>query len=527
MLNRKLKSGLFCLTSFLNPGSFLAFFFIFNLVLIFITSSYPIGDFGNYYYGSKVWLDGKDLMKLYTDIHWFNEQIKASGETHFFENYIPVPPFSLFFYAPFTFFEAHTSKLIFNLLSLLLFCFSLYRLIKQLNYFEQSIYLLPLIFLYPLCSNFLQGQAYLLISSLCMEFYLALKFQHKKTAGFIIALLFSLKIYPAFLGIILLFKRDWKGLVWLAVFLVIFQGLVFLILGIETFTQYYADIFPRLAMNEITDPFSFRNQSWHTFLLQCCIPNTSLNPQPVLNAPLLAFVFQLVVYAALGSVLIRSVLKLDGFKAVVISILVMLLMNKYSSVYGLLILFPVFFLVKDLRRKKYWFLVLILFILCNLPVYKLGALPLFFQFTRLWLLIAVLFFLAETFSWRLFFMSLPVFLFPALIFFKYQNDQGIEIKINTGVLYDYQIEKDALKLYSCMGERDTINLANLQLLKIKEVALPIHGSDVILNGQSIYHSRGQVKKPLLINDSLLLVMTDENRGVGMYTLMKKSIYRGK
>src|SRR5688572_25566477 len=98
------------------------YFFILPLLLcttlLFFTKDKPIGDFGNYYYGSKVWKEGKDASLLYSDAHWFNEQIRSYGEKDYFENYAPVPPISLIVYYPFTFFESHTAKIIFNLLGI-------------------------------------------------------------------------------------------------------------------------------------------------------------------------------------------------------------------------------------------------------------------------------------------------------------------------------------------------------------------------------------------------------------------------
>src|SRR4051812_43397553 len=101
-----------------------------GLAFIFYAANKPIGDFGNYYYGSKLLADGKNIDSLYKDIHWFNEQIKAYGEKNYFENYIPVPPCNLLLYTPFTFFKAHTAKIIFNILSLLVLLVSLVRYLK-------------------------------------------------------------------------------------------------------------------------------------------------------------------------------------------------------------------------------------------------------------------------------------------------------------------------------------------------------------------------------------------------------------
>ena len=187
---------------------FIYFFLLFNFILLVITFHHPIGDFGNYYYGSKFWRQGIDPLKFYQSIHFFNSEIRQYETGIFFENYTPVPPFSLLFYLPFTLLKLSLAKVIFNLLGLFVFCFSLQRLIKVLNVFSPAFYLLPFIFLQPLYSNFHHGQAYLLVAALLFEFYIALQGNKRTTQALIIALLFCLKIFPAFIAIIFLFKKN-------------------------------------------------------------------------------------------------------------------------------------------------------------------------------------------------------------------------------------------------------------------------------------------------------------------------------
>ena len=185
-------------------------FLIIGFILITITKNNPIGDFGNYYYGSKIFIDGKFSILNYKSIIHFNTQILAYGETNFFENYIPVPPFSILFYLPLVFFKSITAKLVFNLLTLILFCFSLARVLKILNINSWVIVLLPIVFFGPLYNNIIQGQSYLLVAALLIEAYIASEKNKFFLTSLLIGLCICLKIFPAIFLIYFLLKRQYK-----------------------------------------------------------------------------------------------------------------------------------------------------------------------------------------------------------------------------------------------------------------------------------------------------------------------------
>ena len=187
-------------------------------------------------------MQGIDPLKLYQEIHFFNAEIRHFESGVFFENYLPVPPFSLLFYLPFTFLKLSIAKLVFNLFGLFIFCFSLNRLINELKYFNWWFYFLPLIFLQPIFSNFHHGQTYLLVTALMFEFYIAFNNKKNVNIGCIIALLFALKIFPAFIAILLVFKKEWKAIQWIVIFSVFLGLICYFTIGPETLNYYYINI---------------------------------------------------------------------------------------------------------------------------------------------------------------------------------------------------------------------------------------------------------------------------------------------
>jgi membrane-associated phospholipid phosphatase len=125
-------------------------------------------------------------------------------------------------------------------------------------------------------------------------------------------------------------------------------------------------------------------------LLNLFVGQPYLNPSPFLNLPIAALLIQALFYA----VLVNLVLQVQRFQPAHFSLafllLVLCLLNQYNTVYGLLVLLPVAFAIKDLPKNKFILLVLLLFLICSLPVFKLQHLPLLLQYTRFWLLLIVL-----------------------------------------------------------------------------------------------------------------------------------------
>ncbi len=368
---------------------------------------------------------------------------------------------------------------------------------------------MPFIFFQPLFSNFHHGQAYLLITALFFEFYIARQNGQKIRLGFIVALLFALKIFPAFIAIILIFKKDWKSLQWTGFFTIILLVICYFAIGSNTINHYYLNIFPRLALNDITAPFYFFNQSFYTFLLNAFVSEPYLNPSPGINAPIIAVIIQLLFYAFVFSFFIKIFLKKSLNVSFFITILVLFLVNKYSTVYSLIILFPFTFLIKEVPVKKAMLINSMLLIACNIPVYKLSNFPLVLQYPRVWLLISLFFVLINTlkpgFDLKYFIISILIFALPSLAFYRYKNDSELEIRPKAGILYNFNVSNDKIKLYTCLGNRDSVELVDFVSKAIDSTTFTIKDH-----------------KAIYINNEKLLFMTDENSGIGMYHLKLKT-----
>ncbi len=226
-------------------------FLMIGACITIYTVHFPIADFGNYYYGSKLFLDGKFSLTDYQNIHHFNQQIAGYGETNFFENYTPVPPFSLLFYIPFTFISCAKAKILFNILSLILFCFSFLRLTSHLRLNSKHILFIPIIFIYPLYNNLYQGQTFLLIIAFLIESYIADENKKYFSSGFFLALGISLKIFPVFILLYFLLKKSFKTSIYAILLIIMIQLVTLFFVGRPIISNYFINILPRLMNNDI------------------------------------------------------------------------------------------------------------------------------------------------------------------------------------------------------------------------------------------------------------------------------------
>lgn len=505
---------------------FILFFSVFNLLLLFFSGQQGLGDFGNYYYGSKFFLQGIDPIKFYRDLHFFNSEIRSYENGVFFENYAPVPPFSLVFYAPFTVLPGIVAKTFFSLLSIALFGVALYRILRQLNFFSSWLYLLPLCFLMPLYSNISNGQTYLLITALMLECLTAFCAQSRWRVGIIVALLFSLKIFPAAIALVLILFRDWRSLSWTATFVMLFQGITWLFVGHEVFAYYYCDILPRLAENSVIEPFGYHNQSLHTFLQRIFVYHPYLNSAPLLNAPFLAMLIQSILYGFIVSFLLQARLRHPSYVTFAYCNLAIILFSQYSTVYGLLTLVPLALLFRDFWSHRLLVIYCLLALAINVPVHRIDEQTFLIQFCRPLLLFLASLLLANylgyEFKAKRFAAAFCIVLALSFNFYAFDTQPRQNLS-GKRLLYDFTVGDTTLFFNTCYGNRDSVECISFKKDRMDSLTVMNSGLKVVADHKVIYESKGNIKKCLLVNDTSLLVLTDEERGIGMYRLIMKKL----
>lgn len=496
-------------------------FFFAGLLCIFFSRHEPIRDFGNYYYGSRLLLDGKFNSEIYTSIHSFNEQIGKYGETDYFENYIPVPPFSALFYTPFCVFSSLKAKFVFNLVSLFLFCISLFRLLKFLNVNSKALHVLPVIMFFPLYANIQQGQAYLLIVAFLFEIFHSSQKNQVFYPSLLIAITIALKIFP---GIILLYfisKRNWRIVGASIVMFLILTGITSLLLP-ETITfNYFTSILPRLFNNDVVGTYYRGNQSFYTLLLHLFSYDGLGNVNPLTDQPLLVVAFESI-FCVLLLCFCFALLKHSSFVFFGFVLLTGLLLSRYSTSYSVIMILPV--LIALLSEKKpsalsavFFFIGLGMATIPNAFIESFFALPFMRLYGVLLLLALILYYFRIRFNYKIF----AAFILPVFIL-KYfslplANVSYFSVQNTKGIVYDIDLRNDSLVLKSCVGERDLFEKYPLTGNARFSDSLLIRNNIVYYKNKVVCNDKSNKERPFLYNNSIVF-MSDLNQGIRFYKL---------
>ncbi len=498
-------------------------FLLVGVCCIAITLNAPIADFGNYYYGSKLFIDGKFSLTDYQQIHHFNQQIAGYGARGYFENYSPVPPFSLLFYIPFTVLSCLQAKLLFNIISLAVFCFSLFRLLHHLKVNSWYSYLLPVIFLYPLYSNTYQGQTFLLITAFLIESYLADENKKPVLSAFFLALSISLKLFPVFILLYYVLKRSYKTSVYTLLFIAGLQLVALCFVGRPIISHYFVHALPRLLNNDIIGAYYFSNESVYTLLLHLFSYEELQSTHPLLNAPWLVPVVESVFVSLILAVLF-AFRNRENSSFFGITIFFCLIAGRYNTTYGMLMLVP--FVVSFLADKKqttyHYLLLLMLCIAISMPVGKFMHSTLFLQYSRLIGLLFVFGLLMVLYRPRIHIALLAIFLCMVTAFrnltYTYNKPAYFEVQNTKGLLYDYSIKNDSITLFSTLGDKDYVETFALKGKARESELLDVHNNCIYMNDIELYRSADNKQKPFIYNDSLAVFMSDMNQGLGFYKL---------
>ncbi len=506
-----------------------ALFFVVGTILCIYHFNSPIHDFGNYYFGSKFALAGISIRDIY-EPYKFNLLIRnLPGMQHenFLENYAVVPPFTLLFYLPFTFFDAGISKLIFNILSLVTFSFFLSRLLKHLSVNSGYVYLLPLIFIIPFRNNILFGQTYLLLLGFLMAGFIQEEKKNNFSAAILYALSMALKISPFILLFYLLARKNFKLLILTISFSILLFISAAYFTGWNFMKEYLLNYIPRMSTNEINNPFATTYQSATVLLRNIFIRDQLLNPAAFYNS---SFLFKLLSGLFTGILFFFFSKKLnresDLFTRFSFTLLAGNLFTAYTSNYSLILMLPACI---DVIRKKHSRLIYILILILaisSVPINLFQSLPLLLRFPRLYLLL-ILFFIffkenkliSKDLKWIT--LSITFFIAVTFSFSKSKSDQSNYFLADEISLlsYDYEFRNGnlAIKIMEENGPVEKTIPLTEPVTSI--VPLPLINNRIYYSGQLI-NGNDHKLKPLLINNNMIVYLSDKGRGIGFYAMRK-------
>jgi hypothetical protein len=161
------------------------------------------------------------------------------------------PPAAVLIALPLAFLSYSDACLAWNLLSLVAGGLSLWIIIRQLRLSFSPFALLPLVTLLLLCHPFRAqveyGQLNLLLLLLIVGAWAAERSDRPYLAGFLLGSATAIKLFPGFLFLYPLARRQWRVLTAGALSVALWTGLTVAVLGIDTWRDYAEKIVPYLA----------------------------------------------------------------------------------------------------------------------------------------------------------------------------------------------------------------------------------------------------------------------------------------
>jgi hypothetical protein len=406
------------------------------------------------------------------------------------------------------------AKIIFNSISLVLFLFSLRRLVKA--YPVNLLYLvaLPLVFFIPLRNNFMFGQVYLLLFFLLSEGFLAYKKEAylKMSLFWSVAILF--KVFPVLLFGMLLFRKKYKAFIYLWLACLVLFGVSLLINGYEIWEFYLTSVLPKSGKGEISREFVQNYQSMFMFLKYSF-------PSNIAVFSMLLFVFKISLIAL--SFVFTKQLKSD-FKIFSFWMLFIILWSPYGSTYSLLLLlFPFIFYSKKVNKTSF-LLIALLFIINTIPIHYFSNFSIPFSFPRLWVLLLLVVLVIRTseiqFHWK---KSLLIF-FPITIIYFFgilpkETITAPSIVSEKHILtYDYKIENGKLSYlyWDEKGEHSETTVINVKMVDSTNISL--RNNQIFYKNKQLTFTKSNKIKPAIINNNELIYLSDFKKGIGFFSV---------
>ena len=507
----------------LIPMLLLCVFYVYKAI------DFPIHDFSNYYFGGTLLANGNFTTDIYFP-YWFNKEIASLGYYGLFCSYAPNSPFLALLFYPFSFLTLASAKLIFNCLSVFLFCFSLIRLINFYKVKSIYIVLLPLLFFVPIKNELLFGQVYFLLFFLLSECFLAYEKEQYKKMAFFLSLAILLKVFPVVLLLVFVFKKQYKPLFYTFVFCFLFFGISTLFTGFDVWLFWFNSVLPKASNGEIATAFVDNYQSVFMFLKRLLVFDEVENPKSFFNFPILftslvlAFKIGIITVGFYISKQITNILVVVSYW-----ILAMILLSPYGSTYTfILLLFPYFYLAKaaiTITKKAMFFGLLFLLNNLFLKFFIDNSFP--FSYMRLFFLIIffscfILFFF-KLIQWK--WVGLVSVVSLSLLFLLKENNV-IKSNLFTRkkfpiLIYDYTISNKQIT-YFYWNEKGE-NKQNITLCKSNHIPLELKNNQIFYHKKQLTFDNSNKLKPVLINDKLVVYLSDYDRGIGFYTLRKIEI----
>jgi len=374
-------------------------------------------------------------------------------------------------------------------------------------------------------SNVAQGQLYLIVTALLIEGWLQHKNGHLKTASLLWGGAIALKIFPAIILLYLILKKDYRTTAFMVAAVIIISILPMAFMPGHIILNYYSEILPRLMVGEINDPYATVYQSFTVLCRKTFVSDKLLNPENTYHNPILKSLFSLIYTSLLlAFTVIINKKEYDNFIKFSIIVFIGVLISGYGTFYGLILLIPL--LVALIKNGNTTFVIaaIVLCVALVLPVKYFHNLPLLAQFPRLYLFITATLFISYRYKLHYYASAGMTILFVPLLVLSninlpthIRNNYYLTIQPNL-LLYDYAYTPGQLhlKYITDAGIKEGIKLTTDSMCR--DSALKVINGNIYAGELQITNSGCRKLKPMRINSKQIIYLSDEDRGVGFYTL---------
>jgi hypothetical protein len=497
----------------------------------------PIHDFSNAYIGA-VFLKEAWWTNAVYDAWEFNTLAAEKGFSNLFLAYYPNTPFLAFFFYPATYLSPMLAKLSFNLISGFLLFWALFRVQKRWELPPWVLLVLPLVFFTSIKNGLYFGQVYFLLFFLIIEGLYA--FQEKKAilGAFCWGTALMLKVFPVLLGALLLIEKRYKALLFYVLICITWVAVSLLQVDVATWWYYLREVLPKSAEGAYYDGFTPAAKSATMLFKNLFVYDALHNPTPVWNSYTAYSVAQAIYKTSIISTVIIFTWKIKQqltLKMGLWIIACLLLSPGLSSYASILLLFPWLILFREdagVSKKQQLFFSLLVAFYANIPITYFYNLPLLLKFPKVYLLIVLFICYYQFLSkkqtekssrFSILFVITGLFLFfiiPSMFKSKPSQNNYVLAKEEQILTTDYYNNNGKLAYeYWTVPAPKTI-LTELVINNVDSSSVRIENGQIYYNNKRLTNTKGNKRKPLLINDKEVFYLSDQNRGIGFYTLMK-------
>jgi hypothetical protein len=468
----------------------------------------------------------------------FNSLAAEKEFSELFLAYYPNTPFLAFFFYPAAYLSPLLAKLCFNLLSGVLLFLALFRVQKRWNLPSWVLMLIPLVFFTSLKNGLYFGQVYFLLFFLLIEGLYA--FQKKQTilGAFYWGTALMLKVFPVLLAILLLIEKRYKSFLFYIIICVGWLSFSLLKIDFSTWWYYLTEVLPKSAEGAYYDGFTPAAKSATMLFKNLFVYDELHNPVPVLDSYTAYNVAQAIYKTSILSTAILFTWKSKEHLSIKMgfwSIACLLLSPGLSSYASILLLFPWLVLFrKELgisKKQQVIFSVLVAFY-ANIPITYFYDLPLLLKFPKVYLLILLFIcyyqFLSKKEAQKSSLITslgliTGLFLFfviPSMLKDKPVQNEYVLNQEEQILTTDYWNNNGKLEYEYWTVPKPMSTLTELVIKTVDANLVRIENGQVYYKNNQLTNTKGNKRKPLLINDKEVFYLSDQNRGIGFYTLMK-------